>query len=109
MFNVKEGEKYVVLITTNDENIVTKDIVCKSEITNFQEARMEIETTDGEYYPLYNVYKTRQEALKDYKRGLKGSITMFKKFIKEKEKEIQSFKKQITIISKKLDKLKDIK
>ena len=95
MFSVQEGKKYVVLIQNSNGFPSTKEIICKSEITNFQIPQMEIETTEGEYYPLCDVYKTKEAAINSYIRDLKSTIRIYKRSIEEKEKEIASDKKHL--------------
>ena len=94
MFNVKKGEKYVVAIYKG-ENVSFKEVICEAEITNFQIPQMEIETTDGEYYPLYHVYKNLEDAQKEVKNQAKTIIKVLKRELKDKYKEIEELKKEI--------------
>lgn len=94
MFNVKKGEKYVVAIYKG-ENVYFKEVICEGEITNFQIPQLEIETTDGEYYPLGRVYKNLEEAQKEVKKNAKRIIKLLKRELKDKYKEIEELKKEI--------------
>ena len=103
MFSVNPGEKYIVLIHNKNRKISFKEVICKSEFTNFQIPQMEIETTDDEYYPLYNVYKTKEAAIKDYTKSMKKSIKYLKEDIQKKQQEIIKNQEEIEKVQKMLD------
>lgn len=105
MWHVKKGKKYVILKEMNKGDISFKDVICESEFTNFQEGQMEIETTKGEYYPLYAVYETKELAVKDYLKHIKDIKKILNKDIKEKEKEIKENEKRILEIEESIKKV----
>lgn len=104
MFNVKEGKTYTALFFKNGIPS-TKEVVCKSVITNFQIGQMEMETTEEEYYPLYAIFKTKESAMNSYIQDLKNSIKIYKRSIKEKEKEILADKARIIELKLKLEEI----
>ena len=108
MFHVKAGKKYVVSIWKNGK-LSFKEVTCESEFTNFQIPQMEIETTDGEYYPLADVYKNKEDALKSEIKRQKQMIDFAKREIKEKEREIEENKKLIEESKKELKYLESLK
>ena len=95
MCEVYSGRNYVVAIYNKNGSVTLKDVVCLREHTNFQEAQMEIETTDGEFYPLYDVYEDRNIAIKKIKKSIKDTIGVLKKSIHDKEMAIKKDQKRI--------------
>lgn len=106
MFSVNPGEKYIVVVHNKNGKISFKEVICKSEFTNFQIPQMEIETTDDEYYPLYDVYKTKEAAIKDCMKSMKKTISYYKEEIHKKQKEIFENQKAIENTQKILDEFK---
>lgn len=112
MLSVKPGKKYVVSTIKENGDITFKDVICECEFTNFGTATMEIKTTKGKFYPLYDVYNTREEALKDHLKNMKSTKTFLKKDIKKLKKEIEENIKRITEVDeiiKKIEKMYTIK
>lgn len=95
MIHVETGKKYVVLKKNKNGDISFKDVICQSEFVNFQKAQVEIKTTKGKYYPLYDVYKSKEEAIKHHYKTLKRKKISLKKEIKIKEKEIKNCKEKM--------------
>lgn len=100
VWHVEKGKKYVIMKEKEGGNLSFKEVICESEITNFSVPQLEIETIDGEYYSLSNVYKTKEEAFKDYLKNAKRMKNFCKRSIKEKEKEIKEDEKMIIDIDK---------
>lgn len=106
MLHIEKGKKYVILEEYNNGDISFKDVVCRNEFVNFQKAQRGIETTDNEFYPLSDVYESKEQAIKEYFEILKKMKMMLKKEIKKKEDEINKCKEKIVNIEKNVKRIK---
>ena len=102
MEGIKKGNKYVVMIYNKDNSVSFKNVICKGFFTNFNMPQMEIETTEGEYYPFSDVYLSEEHAIKENIKHLRSLINVLEMDIKRNEKQIQEDKKRIKEIKTEL-------